>query len=159
MTLPLNSNFPMAYETQPTLEYDLSNGSKTQLRETHVAAQRLCTTSSFTRMINTPLRNNNQTNEQEWKPHPFPVTVSFIDDAIQRSRASTEQTFEQKNTFAGELKENTFLWQGIKYTRITEGFLQGRRGVIVGFWNKKQQKRNKMREAIKSSCPLLQALF
>jgi len=65
-------------------------------------------------MINNPLRNNNQTNEQERKPHPFPVTVSFIDEAIKRLCASIAQTFEQNNTVAGELKENTYLWRGIK---------------------------------------------
>ena len=99
---------------------------KYQLREEHIAALRLYTTSAF-RYINNPLRKNIQTNEQERKPHPFPVTVSFIDEAIKRLRASTAQTFEQ-NTAAGELKENAYLWRGIKNTRITEGFLQGRRG-------------------------------
>ena len=99
---------------------------KYRLREEHIAALRLYTTSAF-RYFNNPLRNNIQTNEQERKPHPFPVTVSFIDEAIKRLRASTAQSFEQ-NTGAGELKENTYLWRGIKNTRITEDFLQGRRG-------------------------------
>ena len=100
--------------------------TKYQLREEHIAALRIYTTSAF-RFINAPLRNNNVGNTKEKKAHPFPVTVSLIDEAIKRLRASTANTFEPKSNSL-EVEDNTYLWRGIKNTRITEEFLNGRTG-------------------------------
>lgn len=73
--------------------------------------------------------------EQEKAPHPFPVTVTLIDDAIKRLRASTANTFERKSqqslsSSSNDLEENvhTYLWRGIKNTKISEDFLQGNKG-------------------------------
>ena len=109
---------------------------KYQLREEHVAALRIYTTSAF-RSINGPLRRNQSVSvhEQEKAPHPFPVTVTLIDDAIKRLRASTANTFERKSqqslsSSSNDLEENvhTYLWRGIKNTKISEDFLQGNKG-------------------------------
>ncbi len=99
---------------------------KYQLREEHVAALRIYTTSAF-RSINNPLRNNMLKHEKEKKPHPFPVTVSLIDDAIKRLRASTAKTFESKPNDDSQ-KESIYLWRGMKNTKITEEFLHGKKG-------------------------------
>ncbi len=96
------------------------------LREEHVAALRIYTTSAFSH-INNPLRGNNQNDQKEKIPHPFPVTVSLIDDAIKLLRASTADTFKE-DSHPDDLDNDFFLWRGIKNTRITEEFLQGRKG-------------------------------
>lgn len=102
-----------------------------KLREEHIAALRIYTTSAF-RFINNLLRNNNSGNEKERKTHPFPVTVSLIDDAIKRLRASTAKSFEanSSSTCSSEVEENncTYLWRGIKNMKISEEFIKGGKG-------------------------------
>jgi len=99
---------------------------KYQLREEHIAALRIYTTSAF-RFINNPLRKSESCNDKIKKKHPYPVTVSLIDDAIKRLRASTAKTFDASSS-SSQQKENIYLWRGIKNTRITEDFLEGLTG-------------------------------
>eukprot|EP00554_Chaetoceros_debilis_P003718 CAMPEP_0194086784 /NCGR_PEP_ID=MMETSP0149-20130528/22419_1 /TAXON_ID=122233 /ORGANISM="Chaetoceros debilis, Strain MM31A-1" /LENGTH=703 /DNA_ID=CAMNT_0038769963 /DNA_START=69 /DNA_END=2177 /DNA_ORIENTATION=- len=111
---------------------DLNNSGKTlqafanhrmakkyNLRESHVAALRLYTTSAF-RFLNAPLRNSMQKNMTENMPHPYPVTVSLIDEGIKRLRALTAEAFGAKT--------DIFLWRGMRNTTVDEHFLEGRRG-------------------------------
>lgn len=97
-----------------------------RLREEHVAALRIYTTSAFS-YINNPLRINNSGNKGDRKPHPFPVTVSFIDDAIKLLRASTAKSFSALS-ISEEMNEASTLWRGIKNTKITEDFIDGGTG-------------------------------
>ena len=95
-----------------------------RLREEHVAALRIYTTSAFS-YINNPLRMNNSGGDKgDTKSHPYPVTVSFIDDAIKLLRASTAKSFTSSSS-SEEMKEDSILWRGIKNTSITEDFIDG----------------------------------
>mmetsp|Transcript_2482 Transcript_2482/g.7628 ORF Transcript_2482/g.7628 Transcript_2482/m.7628 type:complete len:229 (-) Transcript_2482:322-1008(-) len=60
---------------------DLPDSVTAGLRAPHVAALRLYTSNCF-RSLNTPLRSAGEGEE-----YPFPVTLSFISDAIRRLRA------------------------------------------------------------------------
>jgi len=112
-----------------------TTAKKYNLKKEHVAALRLYTTSAF-KFLNGPLRNSQQKQKgmDKKKPHPFPVTVSFIDEGIKRLRASTANSFATSTATStstvptdhngGEL----CLWRGMKNTRIEEHFLEGRHG-------------------------------
>lgn len=81
-----------------------------QLEEAHVAALRIYTTGAF-KVLNGPLRH-------PWggSPHPFPVTVSFLSDAIGKLRA------------VGAIQPSALsefdLWRGVKDRMTTADFAQ-----------------------------------
>lgn len=103
---------------------------KYRLREEHIAALRIYTTSAF-RYINNPLRQSrNNLAEKNEKVHPYPLTVCLIDEAIKKLRASTAASYKEESSAVNE-SEGIYLWRGIKNTRITEDFLHGRRGVSI----------------------------
>ncbi len=107
-----------------TLKFNHKIAKRYNLKIEHVAALRLYTTSAF-RYINGPLRRSqfvSKGDDVKKIPHPFPITVSLIDEGIKRLRASTAQSFD------GDITKSIYLWRGIKNTRIEENFLQGRRG-------------------------------
>lgn len=94
----------------------------------HVAAIRLYTTSAF-QYINTPLRKNSGLNDENSKPHPFPITVSFIDEGIKLLRGQTSESFRDSIPSAkSSVKDFGYLYRGIRNTRIDEHFLEERRG-------------------------------
>jgi len=62
------------------------NATEAGLLPHHVLALRLYTTAAFL-SLNTPLRNVPPGADQLATPHPFPVTIAAIADAIRRERA------------------------------------------------------------------------
>ena len=80
------------------------------LTEAHVVALRLYTSAAYI-SLNSPLRDLNRT-----EPHPFAVTVAFINEAIKRLRAVGAAT-------AGAQSAVT-LWRGMRNLKATSTFLK-----------------------------------
>ena len=80
-----------------------------QLSEAHVLALRAYTSACF-KSLNGPLRDQSRT-----APHPFPITIYLIADALKKLRgAGGEQ--------AGG-RANVALWRGMRDMRATDTFL------------------------------------
>ena len=92
----------------------------------HVAALRLYTTSAF-RFINAPLRNSSDESDSIKISHPFPATVSFIDEGIKLLRAATAKALSVKGKSEDLIKFGN-LYRGLKNTRVAEEFLHANKG-------------------------------
>ena len=84
------------------------------LTEAHVLALRLYTTIAFCH-INEPLRGQGA---YAGKPHPLPVTVAYLHEAILKLRA----VHETNDTTAH------ILWRGMRDMQLTDKFLDGQQG-------------------------------
>ncbi|GBG30847.1 Ecto-ADP-ribosyltransferase 5 [Hondaea fermentalgiana] len=82
------------------------------LEKAHVVALRLYTTAAF-KYINMPLRD-----QEDKEPHPLPVTVALITEAIKRLRAEYDSSEGTE----------TVLWRGVKNTRIASEFVDQKMG-------------------------------
>ena len=93
-----------------------------RLEPAHVAAIRAYTTAAYT-VLNAPLRDQAST-----EPHPFPVTIAFLREAINKLRAvgAQEDTAEDAARTDAEGKRVTKLdlWRGLRDTQTTESFMQ-----------------------------------
>ena len=73
------------------------------------------------RYINGPLRNQKAFYEKQ-RPHPLPVLVGFISEAVKKLRAAYAQNQGDQATV------ETRLWRGMKNLDIQDDFLQLRKG-------------------------------
>ena len=75
------------------------------------------TTHSFAvyKVLNKPLRDFE--NEE---PHPFPVTIAFLREAISKLRA----VGAREDTQDGKTETRLDLWRGMRDTEVTDSFLQ-----------------------------------
>jgi len=80
-----------------------------ELQEAHVLALRLYTTAAFA-SLNTPLRNT----RDDRPPHPFPVTVNYISEAIGKLRAVAASDRGSDETLD--------LWRGLKNLTASADF-------------------------------------
>ena len=85
-----------------------------RLEEAHVAALRIYTTAAY-KVLNNPLRDLDRT-----EPHPFPVTIAFLREAIGKLRA----VGAQDDTAEGKTETRLDLWRGMRDTEVTETFMQ-----------------------------------
>ena len=83
-----------------------------RLAEGHIAALRIYTTAAY-KVLNGPLRD---VDRQE--PHPFPVTIAFLRDAIGQLRAVGAREDDQSASTRLDL------WRGMRDTHVTDSFLQ-----------------------------------
>ena len=79
-----------------------------------MAALRAYTTAIY-KVLNNPLRNLDRT-----EPHPFPVTIAFLREAIGKLRA----VGAQEDTQEGKSETRLDLWRGMRDTEVTESFMQ-----------------------------------
>ena len=84
--------------------------SLAKLELAHVAACRIYTTAAF-KVINGPLRH-----AKAHEPHPLPVTVSFLGEAIRRLRAVSAIDATKANA-------KLDLWRGMRDLCVSESFL------------------------------------
>ena len=91
-----------------------------KLSEAHVAALRIYTTAAY-RVLNEPLRDLERT-----EPHPFPVTIAFLREAIGKLRAvgAQEDTAEAADGWTTRRETRLDLWRGLRDTEVTEAFSQ-----------------------------------
>ena len=98
-----------------------------RLDEAHVAALRIYTTAAY-RVLNDPLRDLERVG-----PHPFPVTIAFLREAIGKLRAVGAQEDQQrmsnrssKSGMEVSKKPETRLdlWRGMRDTEVTDTFMQ-----------------------------------
>jgi len=91
------------------------NSRTARLEMAHVASLRIYTTSAY-KVLNSPFRDIHST-----APHPFPVTIYFLKEAIGKLRAVG--ALEDKE---GSSQTNTLLdlWRGMRNTEVTEEFMQ-----------------------------------
>lgn len=91
------------------------------LKEEHVIALRVYTTWAF-RGLNNPLRDTNR-----GRPHPFPVTIAFLRDAISKLRAvGAEEDAARPTGEEGKSETRLDLWRGMRGLKETKDFmLQG----------------------------------
>lgn len=93
-----------------------------RLEPAHVAAIRAYTTAAYT-VLNAPLRDQAST-----EPHPFPVTIAFLREAINKLRAvgAQEDTAEDaaRTDADGKRVTKLDLWRGLRDTQTTESFMQ-----------------------------------
>ena len=89
------------------------SAKKSKLKAAHVAALRLYTTVAF-RTINNGLRD--QERFQAGRPHPLPVTVAFIKEALSKLRAVAGSS--------SDANTEVFLYRGMAGMRVQEDFLQ-----------------------------------
>jgi len=94
--------------------------TQASLSESHIAALRVYTTAAY-KYINGPLRNQSAFYEQR-RPHPLPVIVAFISEAVKKLRAAYTQRMGDQATV------ETRLWRGMKNLDMTDDFLQKRKG-------------------------------
>jgi len=85
-----------------------------RLEEAHVAALRIYTTAAY-KVLNNPLRD-----QQRTAPHPFPVTIAFLREAISKLRA----VGAREDTQEGKTETRLDLWRGMRDTEPTESFMQ-----------------------------------
>ena len=85
-----------------------------RLEEPHVVALRAYTTAVF-KVLNGPMRDLERTD-----PHPFPVTVAFLREAIGKLRAVGAQEDSQ----VGKTVTTLDLWRGMRDTEVPDSFLQ-----------------------------------
>jgi len=85
-----------------------------RLEEAHVAALRIYTTAAY-KVLNNPLRDLDRT-----EPHPFPVTIAFLREAIGKLRA----VGAQEDTQEGKSETRLDLWRGMRDTEVTDSFMQ-----------------------------------
>jgi len=88
-----------------------------QLEPPHVFALRFYTTHAY-KYLNGPLRSKMYGSGK--LPHPLPVTMSFISDAIKKLRAA--YTDRDKETLA------THLWRGMRNMTLAESFTDDQQG-------------------------------
>jgi hypothetical protein len=81
-----------------------------RLEEAHVAALRVYSTAAY-RVLNNPLRDIEGTD-----PHPFPVTIAYLREAIGKLRA----VGAQEDSDSSETRLD--LWRGMKDTEATSSF-------------------------------------
>ena len=93
------------------------NAQAAKLNEAHVCALRLYTTAAF-QTINNPLRDQERYNAS--RPHPLPVTVALINDALKRLRA-----IGARGPAANSLVE---LYRGMSGMKVQDNFLQKGQG-------------------------------
>ena len=88
---------------------DLEEVQTAKLEVAHVAALRIYTTAAF-KVLNGPLRT-------PWPkhPHPFPVTMSFLTEAVGKLRAVNATTL-----LAGKKLD---LWRGVADVAVSESFM------------------------------------
>ena len=79
LSAPSLSDEPRAFRLSPPQSHAASRRAK--LSEAHVLALRMYTTAAY-KSLNEPLRDRSRT-----APHPFAVTVAFINEGIKRLRA------------------------------------------------------------------------
>lgn len=97
----------------------------------HVLALRLYTTAAF-RSINEPLRQPARTS-----PHPLPITVGFLKEAINQMRNRDSQRDSYREETKGSSPSSpsdrraseaslqpTVLWRGLKDLRVTDEFVR-----------------------------------
>ena len=92
---------------------DHPSAIKAELLPEHVVALRLYTTAAY-RSINVPLRDAGSSGSGRAKPHPWPVTVSYLADGIRKLRAVEAD--------APDCMENRDYWRGMRDVRITDCF-------------------------------------
>ena len=85
-----------------------------QLGHAHVAALRIYTTAAY-KVLNAPLRDIDRTH-----PHPFPVTVAFLREAIGKLRAVGAKEDMQE----GKVETRLDLFRGMRDTEVTESFMR-----------------------------------
>jgi hypothetical protein len=85
-----------------------------RLEEPHVVALRAYTTAAF-KVLNEPMRDLERTD-----PHPFPVTIAFLREAIGKLRA----VGAQEDTQSGKTVTTLDLWRGMRDTEVTDSFMQ-----------------------------------
>ena len=98
-----------------------------RLEEAHVAALRIYTTAAY-RVLNDPLRDLERVG-----PHPFPVTIAFLREAIGKLRAVGAQEDQQRMSNRGsesgmevskKPETRLDLWRGMRDTEVTDTFMQ-----------------------------------
>ena len=98
-----------------------------RLEEAHVAALRAYTTVIY-KVLNNPLRDLDRS-----EPHPFPVTIAFLREAIGKLRAVGAQEDQQRigqesnrevDEDARKPETRLDLWRGMRDTEVTETFMQ-----------------------------------
>eukprot|EP00966_Prymnesium_polylepis_P279801 6464298-Prymnesium_polylepis.1 len=103
-----------------TLSYFLNheNAREAQLSEAHVVALRFYTTHAF-KYLNNPLRRTKEYFDVN-RPHPLPLMITYISEGIKKLRA----VYAAKG--GGVTK--TVLWRGMKNLRVSDAFMEMRRG-------------------------------
>jgi len=103
-----------------TLSYFLNheNAREAQLSEAHVVALRFYTTHAF-KYLNNPLRRTKEYFDVN-RPHPMPLMITYISEGIKKLRA----VYAAKG--GGVTK--TVLWRGMKNLRVSDAFMEMRRG-------------------------------
>ena len=94
-----------------------------KLKAVHVAALRFYTTAAFG-TINNPLRDEARLNDN--KPHPLPVTVAFIREAISRLRA-VEGELEKRLAYSGDGGGGGLeltLYRGMSSAKVPKEFMK-----------------------------------
>jgi len=89
------------------------NSREAELEEAHVLALRLYTTRAYL-LINIPLRDLGR--HERGEPHPLPVTVAFLTEAIRRLRAVGAK---QANA-----RSPVVLYRGLKNSTVPPAFLK-----------------------------------
>lgn len=90
------------------------NARLARLDEAHIVALRAYTTAAY-KVINGPLRD-----VESCEPHPFPVTIAFLREAISKLRAVGAHEDMQE----GKTETRLDLWRGMRDTEVTESFTQ-----------------------------------
>ena len=103
---------------------ELPTARLAELPLSHVAALRFYTTAAF-KFINQPLTDGGSDYDQR-RPHPLPMTVSYIAEGIKKLRASLAECScdlrDQRQD--GDLPFHNVLWRGMKDLEVTDTFMK-----------------------------------
>jgi len=104
-----------------TLEYFIkhANAIEAGLSPAHVVALRIYTTHLF-KYLNGPLRDDSYGHEK--KPHPLPITMSYLTEGIKKLRAVYVTQAKEEAT------STVRLWRGMRNLDVGDKFLADRRG-------------------------------
>ena len=92
--------------------YNHENSKNARLTKAHVLALRIYSTAGY-ESLNNPLRTQGTNagasrRRRLTKPHPFPVTLHYLDDAIKKLRSLND----------GQDEKLHYLWRGLRDTKI-----------------------------------------
>ena len=104
-----------------TLAYFIThaNAIEAGLSPAHVVALRIYTTHLF-KYLNGPLRDDSYGHEK--KPHPLPITMSYLTEGIKKLRAVYVTQAKEEAT------STVRLWRGMRNLDVGDKFLADRRG-------------------------------
>jgi len=99
---------------------------KAELKRHQTFALRLYTCTPVSFALNAPLRNYKTDDDGKVtikEDHPFPLTISTIQEAVKQLRAADEALQEKAEGSGPKREEEVNLWRGVKNVEAPEKFL------------------------------------